>query len=67
MTMTDAHDEIMRILSEVEDENDLPSGTLKQIYDRENSVVHLRVRDNIHASLQGIVSEAAEKVRGDAV
>lgn len=67
MTMTDAHDEIMKILSEVEAENDLPSGTLTQIYEAENSMVHLRVRSNIYNHLQGIVSDAAEKVRSDAV
>lgn len=59
--MTDAHDEIMSILSEVESENKLPSGTLKEIYDVENNQVHLRVRRNIHDHLHGIVSDAVGK------
>lgn len=67
LVMVDAHEEIMNILSQVEDEISLPKGTLKQIYDAENSVVHLRVRDSMYDKLQGIVSSAAKEMKEDAV
>lgn len=60
--MAAAYEEILKILFDVETENNIPHGTLKQIYDLEKSVVHLRVRDNIHDNLQGIVSNAVKKM-----
>lgn len=66
MLMQDAYEEIMDILYKIESKNNLPKDTLKQIYDAENSMVHLRVRENIHDHLQGIVSAATGKMK-DAV
>ena len=65
--MPDAYDEIIKILADVEAKNKIPAGTLKSIYETENAVVHMRVRDNIHDHLQGLVSNAAGKMNQDAV
>jgi len=59
-----AYEEIMNILEEVETENKIPRGTLKQIYETEKGVVHLLSRENILDNLQGIVSDAANKIGG---
>lgn len=63
--MTTAYEEIMKILREVEAENNIPRETLRQIYETEKSVVHLLSRANIQDSLQGIVSDAANKLVGE--
>ena len=65
--MSNAYEEIIKILADVEVENKIPTGTLKVIYETEKEVVHLRVRDNIHDHLQGIVSEAAGKMNSDVI
>ena len=58
--MTTAYEEILKILANVEKENNIPDGTLRQIYDMEKAYVHLRNRDHIHDHLQGIISNAVK-------
>ena len=50
----------MRILSEVEAEKGIPAGVLKEIYDKETDVAHLRSREGIQGDLSELVSAAAE-------
>lgn len=58
--MTAAYEEILKILADVEKENNIADGTLRQIYDTEKTYVHLRNRDHIHDQLQGIISSAVK-------
>ena len=58
--MTDAYKEILKILADVEVENDLPAGTLKKIYEIEKGILHLGSRGQIYDTLQGIVSHTIE-------
>ncbi len=60
--MPTAYEEILHILSDVEDERKLPKGTLKKIYEMESAHIHLISRSQIHDTLQGIISEAAGKM-----
>ena len=58
--MSSAFKEIVRILSEVEAKRGIPTGLLKEIYDKEADVVYLRSREGIHGDLAEMVSNAAE-------
>ena len=60
--MPTAYEEILQILADVETENNIPPGTLRQIYETEKTTVHLRMRNQIHDHLQGIISDAAGKM-----
>lgn len=64
--MSTAYEEILQILADVELEHNIPTDTLKEIYDIEKSVIHLRVRSHIHNHLQGIVSKIAKEIDEDA-
>ena len=61
--MTTAYEEILNILTNVEKDNNIPYGTLRQIYDAEKANVHLRNRDHMHDRLQGIISNAVKEAR----
>lgn len=61
--MTAAYDEILKILANVEKDNNVPDGTLRQIYDAEKACVHLRTRDHMHDHLQGIISNAVKEAK----
>lgn len=56
--MPTAYDEILQILSDIENENNIPKGTLKKIYEMESAHVHLRSRTQIYDTIQGIISDA---------
>lgn len=59
--VSEAYRDIMLILREIEEEEGIPKGVLKKIYDREATMTHLRVREGIQSELLSIISEAAEK------
>lgn len=59
--MATAYEEILKILAEVEAENGVPAGTMKDVYLTEKSQVHMLSRGSIHDHLHGIVSGAAKK------
>ena len=61
--MSLAYDGIIKILAKIENEENLPSGTLKKIYDVERDVVHLLARDQIHINLRNIVVDVTSKVK----
>lgn len=61
--MSSAYDEIIKILSGIEQKEELPSGTLKKIYDIERNVVHLLTRGQIHVDLRNVVVDATSKVK----
>ena len=61
--MSLAYDGIIKILAKIENEENLPSGTLKKIYDVERGVVHLLARDQIHTNLRNIVVDVTSKVK----
>ena len=60
--MSSAYDEIIKILSSIENENNLPEGTLKKIYDIERHVVHLLHREQIYTDLHNVVVDTSNKV-----
>ncbi len=61
--MSAAYDEIIKILSDMEQKKELPEGTLKKIYDIERSVVHLLTRSQIDTDLRNVVVDATSKVK----
>ena len=61
--MSLAYDGIIKILAKIEEDADLPSGTLKKIYDVEREVVHLLARGQIHTNLRNIVVDVTSKVK----
>lgn len=60
-SMTTAYEEIMLILDSVEKSKNIPTGTLRQIYDAEKSCVYMRNRSHIHDHLQGLIANAAKE------
>ena len=65
--MSTAYDEIIRILSGIEEDDGLPTGTLKKIYDIERNVVHLLHREQTHTDLHNVVANTADKVKKNTV
>ena len=55
----DPYEEIVAILTDVEQGAGMRPGLLKKIYDKEAGVVYLRSRERIHGELAELVSDAA--------
>ena len=60
--MTDAGDQIIKIIEKVESELKLPSGVLREIYDEELAQVHRDIRKNyVDIPLREVITKYFKK------